>query len=77
LLLFFGALYAVRGLGVLSWFMAPGALAVTATVGFAMLLWPVLNVIAGLGFMALGIAAFGLGLGDTWADWRSRARSTT
>jgi hypothetical protein len=77
LLLFFGALYAVRGLGVLSWFMAPGALAVTATVGFAMLLWPVLNVIAGLGFMLLGIAAFGLGLGDTWADWRSRARSTT
>jgi Predicted membrane protein (DUF2232) len=76
LLLFFGALYAVRGLGVLSWFMAPGALAVTATVGFAMLLWPVLNVIAGLGFMLLGIAAFGLGLGDTWADWRSRARST-
>jgi hypothetical protein len=77
LLLFFGTLYAVRGLGVLSWFMAPGALAVTATVGFAMLLWPVLNVIAGLGFMLLGIAAFGLGLGDTWADWRSRARSTT
>lgn len=77
LLVFFGALYAVRGLGVLSWFMAPGALAVTATIGFAMLWWPVLNAIAALGFLFLAIAAFGLGLGDTWADWRSRARSTT
>lgn len=77
LLVFFGALYALRGLGVLSWFMAPGALAVTATVGFAMLWWPVLNAIAALGFLLLAIAAFGLGLGDTWADWRSRARSTT
>jgi len=77
LLVFFGALYALRGLGVLSWFMAPGALAFTATVGFAMLWWPVLNAIAALGFLLLGIAAFGLGLGDTWADWRSRARSTT
>jgi hypothetical protein len=77
LLVFFGALYAVRGLGVLSWFMAPGALAISATVGFAMLFWPVLNAIAALGFMFLGIAAFGLGLGDTWADWRNRAKSTT
>jgi hypothetical protein len=74
LLVFFGALYAVRGLGVLSWFMAPGALAISATVGFAMLFWPVLNAIAALGFLFLGIAAFGLGLGDTWADWRNRAR---
>lgn len=74
LLVFFAALYAVRGLGVLSWFMAPGALAISATVGFAMLFWPVLNAIAALGFMFLGIAAFGLGLGDTWADWRNRPR---
>ncbi len=77
LLVFFGALYALRGLGVLSWFMAPGALALTAAVGFAMLWWPVLNAIAAIGFLFLAIAAFGLGLGDTWADWRSRARSTT
>jgi len=76
-LVFFGALYALRGLGVLSWFMAPGALAVTAAVGFAMFLLPVLNAIAALGFVLLAIAAFGLGLGDTWADWRSRARPTT
>ena len=55
---------------------ADGTLAVTATVGFAMLWWPVLNAIAALGFMILGIAAFGLGLGDTWADWRNRTKTT-
>ena len=77
LLVFFGALYAIRGFGVLSWFMAPGALAVTMFVGFAMLWWPVLNAVAVLGFMLLALAAFGLGLGDTWADWRRRARPTT
>lgn len=77
LLVFFSAIYAVRGLGVLSWFTAPGTLAVTATVGFAMLWWPVLNAIAALGFLILGVAAFGLGLGDTWADWRNRPKTTT
>ena len=77
LLVFFGALYAIRGLGVLSWFLAPGALAVTATVGFAMLWAPVLNAVAAFGFMFLALAAFGLGLGDTWADWRSRVRPTS
>ena len=77
LLVFFGALYAVRGFGVLSWFMAPGALVILLLVGFAMLFWPVLSTVAVLGFMLLALAAFGLGLGDTWADWRRRARPTT
>jgi hypothetical protein len=77
LLVFFGALYAIRGFGVLSWFLKPGALAMTSMVGFAMLWWPVLNAVAVLGFMLLALAAFGLGLGDTWADWRRRARPTT
>lgn len=77
LLVFFGALYAIRGLGVLTWFLAPGGLAATLAIAFAMLLWPVLNVIAVFGLMLLAVAAFGLGLGDTWADWRNRARSTT
>lgn len=77
LLVFFGALYALRGLGVLAWFLAPGALVASVTVGFAMFLFPVLNVVAALGFTFLLIAAFGLGLGDTWADWRRRARPTS
>jgi hypothetical protein len=76
MLVFFGALYAVRGLGVLAWFLAPGALAVVGTVGFAMLWAPFLNAVAILGFLLLAVAAFGLGLGDTWADWRNRARPT-
>jgi hypothetical protein len=77
LLVFFGALYAMRGLGVLAWFLAPGALAATLTVGFAMLWLPVIQLVAIFGFLLLLVTAFGLGLGDTWADWRRRARSTT
>lgn len=73
LLVFFYALYAIRGLGVLAWFLAPGALAATLTVGFAMLWLPVIQLAALFGFMLLLFAAFVLGLGDTWADWRRRA----
>ncbi|MEP6494196.1 MAG: DUF2232 domain-containing protein [bacterium] len=76
LLIFFGALYAVRGFGVLTWFMAPGSLGVTLTVGFILLLAPVINVFAALAFMMLGVTSLALGLGDTWADWRKRARPT-
>ena len=77
LLVFFGALYALRGLGVLSWFMAPGSLGVTLGVGFVTLAIPIINFFVALGFIMLGIAALALGLGDTWADWRSRARPTS
>jgi hypothetical protein len=37
---------------------------------------PVLNAFALLALMTVAVAALALGLGDTWADWRSRARST-
>jgi hypothetical protein len=74
LLVFFGALYALRGLGVLAFFMAPGSLGVTLGVGFVMLAVPIINFFAALGFLMLGVAALAFGLGDTWADWRSRAR---
>lgn len=74
LVVFFGALYAIRGLGILAWFMRPGALPVFLIVGFVLL--PFLTVPAILGFLTLGITALGLGVGDTWADWRRRARST-
>ena len=65
LLLFFGGLYAVRGLGVLAWFLSPGRLLTTVLV---LLLFM---------FPLLGALAFGLGLGDTWLDWRNRVRPTT
>ena len=65
LLLFFGGLYAVRGFGVLAWFLSPGRLALTIII---LLLFM---------FPLLGALAFGLGLGDTWLDWRNRARPTT
>ena len=66
LLVFFGALYALRGLGVLAWFFAPGRLMVALTIGLAIFMWPL-----------LGVFALGVGLGDTWLDWRSRPRPTT
>lgn len=65
LLLFFGGLYAVRGFGVLAFFLSPGRLALTVII-LVLFMFPL-----------LGALAFGLGLGDTWLDWRSRARATT
>lgn len=65
LLVFFGSLYLLRGVGVLSavtrgrWL---GTLLIVLTI-FA----PVL----------LGGLALGVGVGDTWMDWRSRAQSAT
>ena len=65
LTLFFGTLYAIRGLGVLSFFIAPGWLTTVVLAFGALFFWP---------FYAIG--AVGLGLGDTWLDWRRRPRST-
>ena len=76
LLVFFGVLYAMRGFGVLTWFIAPGSLGITVAIGIVLLLAPVLKVFAVLAFMLLGVGALALGLGDTWADWRNRLRST-
>lgn len=65
-LVFFGALYAVRGLGVMSWFLvSPGRL-FGSMVMIAVALIPVLWSIP-----------LGLGLGDTWIDWRRRVRPAT
>jgi hypothetical protein len=76
LVVFFGVLYLIRGLGVLAWFMAPRALSIGLLLGFIMLCLPFVNVIAAMGLLVLGIAAVGLGLADTWADWRARAVPT-
>jgi hypothetical protein len=62
MLLFFGTLYALRGMGVLAWFLAPDRLVMVPLVIFAVLAFPL-----------FGAVALGLGLGDTWLDWRSRA----
>lgn len=66
LVVFFGALYALRGLGVLDWFLAPRGVVRVLFILAIFLAWPV-----------VGVFALGLGLGDTWIDWRGRARPTT
>ncbi|MFL5579160.1 MAG: DUF2232 domain-containing protein [Gemmatimonadaceae bacterium] len=67
LVVFFGALYALRGFGVLAWFLAPDRIGLAPLIGFALLMPPL-----------VGAVALGLGLGDTWVDWRTRgARHTT
>jgi hypothetical protein len=69
LLLFFGALYAVRGLGVVVWYLeasGAGPPLIAALVVLAL----VLSAPAVLG---LGL----VGLGDTWMDWRHRPGGAT
>ena len=83
LVLFFGALYMLRGLGVLTWFTSARALGAAAAVGVLLLLLGVLTLMPSLvalvvlAISLVSVLAMGLGLGDTWADWRSRARPTT
>lgn len=63
LLVFFGALYAMRGMGVMLWFLAPGRWMMVMLTIFTLLFWHV-----------VGVVAAGIGLGDTWFDWRRRSR---
>jgi len=65
LLVFFGALYAMRGAAVLAWFLRPGRSLLGLLVGVALLLLLRESAAIALGFV---------GLGDTWADWRRRIR---
>lgn len=74
LLVFFGALYAIRGLGVLLWFMGQFGAAIGLVVGLLLLMSPLLGPAAIVGVPAMML---GLGLGDTWLDWRKRAKGTT
>jgi hypothetical protein len=73
LLVFFGALYVLRGLGILGWISNGNVIRLFLAVGVWTL---IVGVIAyKLGFLiALGAPlvalAFSLGLGDTWVDWR-------
>jgi len=61
LLVFFGFLYLVRGMGVIAWMSRTRALTYMI-IALAVLVWPV-----------MALFAMALGLGDTWLDWRSRA----
>lgn len=63
LLVFFGVLYALRGLGVLVWFLAPGRVMTVLLFVFTVIFWPVVVIVSA-----------GLGLGDTWFDWRRASR---
>ncbi|HKS04822.1 MAG TPA: DUF2232 domain-containing protein [Gemmatimonadaceae bacterium] len=62
-LVFFGALYALRGVGVMVWFLvAPGRWLGVVTIAMCCVL-PI--------FWSIPV---GLGLGDTYWDWRNRPR---
>lgn len=63
LLVFFGFLYVIRGFGIMAW-MTRGRIFMVVLVITTLLAWPV-----------VGLFALGLGLGDTWLDWRKRAQS--
>ena len=65
LLVFFGALYALRGAAVLAWFLRPSRSLLGLLIGMALLLLLRESAAIALGFV---------GLGDTWADWRRRIR---
>jgi uncharacterized protein YybS (DUF2232 family) len=60
--LFFGALYAVRGLGVLVWFLQTRRVSAPAVVALAV----TASVLSAPAAVGLGL----LGLGDSWMDWR-------
>ena len=60
---FFGVLYALRGLGVMAWFLiAPGQWSGAALIALFALLWPL---------------PLSIGLADTWFDWRRRVRPSS
>jgi hypothetical protein len=60
LLVFFGFLYLLRGMGVLAW-MSRSRAVTYLMIATTVLVWPV-----------MALFAIVLGLGDTWLDWRSR-----
>ncbi len=66
---FFGTLYALRGAGVLTWWIPERAVAFAPLA--LVVLVPILGPVIVLG--ALLAITFGLGLGDTWRDFRAGA----
>jgi len=76
LLLFFGALYLLRGMGVLAWFIGARRLPLVI-VALLMIDIVVLDYLDLVFPPATTFLALSLGLGDTWIDWRGRARQPT
>lgn len=70
LLVFFGALYAVRGLGVFIWFVSQLGPALALVVGILLVLTPIVGSVAVMAVLSMMLV---LGLGDTWMDWRKPA----
>jgi hypothetical protein len=64
LLVLFGTLYAIRGFGVLWYFVAPGPVVTVFVVLAASVFWTIVVPTAAC-----------LGLSDTWIDWRRRAQA--
>ena len=73
LLVFFGVLYAMRGLGVFMWFLAQLGPALALLVGALLVLAPLVGSVAVIGVLSLMLV---LGLGDTWMDWRKATESS-
>ena len=71
LLAFFGTLYALRGVGVLTWWI-PDRVAALVPLALVVLV-PLLGPVVVLAF-ALAVT-FALGLGDTWRDFRAGAEA--
>ena len=63
LLVFFGFLYVLRGMGILAW-MSRGTAMKFMLIVAAIFAWPIMTALA-----------FIIGLGDTWLDWRTRAQA--
>lgn len=65
LLVFFGSLYLLRGVGVLSWVSRGRGVAT------------VLIILTAIAPPLVAALALGVGVGDTWMDWRSRVRTAS
>lgn len=74
LLVFFLALYALRGLGVLSWVLSSRTLAILLGGGLALALVPMTAGIALPILLSVLLVAGLLGLADTWFDLRRTSR---
>ena len=71
LVLFFGTLYALRGLGVFAWFVRSARFSAVTLVAIAV----VVGLLAVIGALAPALGL--IGLGDTWEDWRAKPKPTT